>query len=405
MILSCSSLSSWSTFCSSPSVALCCRSFSSLSERKPWTIWRTSWRYLVCISLLCSVSFLLFLSSALSPGTVAANPLRKENLQATRESGLQTHLRSAMLDACTSAVSGWYHGPRRQWRGGARVTGMSNTFFPSNKDITRFRPGNEKQRQRYCWQMYFRFFIAVLPQNVLGLRNLNTSPDIQECVTSSGVAWRLNAAILFKKIAEWNLRPSSPPFDVLPYLTYIWDLRDKMWKIRELGDKMYVSCVERLQRITSCRILLFKISVFLSNRTNVVMNYTEVEAKVREATNDDTWGPHGTIMQEIARYTFTYEHFPEVMSMLWKRMLHENRKNWRRIYKVRRWFRSSTGELLSSISTCQLPFQSLLLLAYLVRNGSERVVTNARDHVYDLKRLEDYSHIDEMGKDQGINSK
>lgn len=73
---------------------------------------------------------------------------------------------------------------------------------------------------------------------------------------------------------------------------------------------------------------------FPLNRTNVVMNYTEIEAKVREATNDDTWGPHGTIMAEIARYTFTYEHFPEVMSMLWKRMLHENKKNWRRIYKV-----------------------------------------------------------------------
>lgn len=65
------------------------------------------------------------------------------------------------------------------------------------------------------------------------------------------------------------------------------------------------------------------------------MNYTEVETKVREATNDDAWGPHGQIMQEIARYTFTYEHFPEVMGMLWKRMLHDNKKNWRRTYKVK----------------------------------------------------------------------
>ncbi|XP_078358290.1 clathrin interactor 1-like isoform X2 [Oculina patagonica] len=124
-----------------------------------------------------------------------------------------------------------------------------------------------------------------------------------------------------------------------------------MWKIRELQDKV----------------------------TNVVMNYTEIEARVREATNDDTWGPHGTIMAEIARYTYTYEHFPEVMSMLWKRMLHENKKNWRRIYK------------------------SLLLLTYLVKNGSERVVTNTRDHIYDLRQLENFSHFDEFGKDQGIN--
>jgi len=80
--------------------------------------------------------------------------------------------------------------------------------------------------------------------------------------------------------------------------------------------------------------ITLKYIFILLDSTNVVMNYTEVEAKVREATNDDSWGPHGTIMAEIARYTYTYEHFPEVMSMLWKRMLHENRKNWRRIYKV-----------------------------------------------------------------------
>jgi hypothetical protein len=39
-------------------------------------------------------------------------------------------------------------------------------------------------------------------------------------------------------------------------------------------------------------------------------------------------------MQEIAQGTFTYEHFTEVMSMLWKRMLQDNKKNWRRTYKV-----------------------------------------------------------------------
>ena len=74
--------------------------------------------------------------------------------------------------------------------------------------------------------------------------------------------------------------------------------------------------------------------VGLLSRTNVVMNYSEVEARVREATNDEAWGPSGAIMQELAKDTFMYECFPEVMGMLWKRMLHEGRKNWRRIYKV-----------------------------------------------------------------------
>ena len=80
-----------------------------------------------------------------------------------------------------------------------------------------------------------------------------------------------------------------------------------MWKMRELVDKA----------------------------TNLVMNYTETEAKVgflqfslcwvviyrtfqvREATNDDPWGPSGQQMQDIAACTFTYEAFPEVMGMLW----------------------------------------------------------------------------------------
>uniref|UniRef100_A0A673GG19 Clathrin interactor 1-like n=1 Tax=Sinocyclocheilus rhinocerous TaxID=307959 RepID=A0A673GG19_9TELE len=121
---------------------------------------------------------------------------------------------------------------------------------------------------------------------------------------------------------------------------------------------------------------LFKFTLKL---TNVVMNYTEIESKVREATNDDPWGPSGQLMGEIARATFTYEHFPEVMNMLWTRMLKDNNKNWRRVYK------------------------SLLLLAYLIRNGSERVVTSAREHLYDLRSIESYHYVDENGKDQGVN--
>ncbi|KAI4818974.1 hypothetical protein KUCAC02_004261 [Chaenocephalus aceratus] len=124
-----------------------------------------------------------------------------------------------------------------------------------------------------------------------------------------------------------------------------------MWKVRELVDKA----------------------------TNVVMNYSEVESKVREATNDDPWGPSGQMMSEISKATFMYEQFPEVMNMLWARMLRDNKKNWRRVYK------------------------SMLLLAHLIRNGSERVVTSTREHLYDLRSMESYHFVDENGKDQGVN--
>ena len=127
--------------------------------------------------------------------------------------------------------------------------------------------------------------------------------------------------------------------------------------------------------------ILFKVRELVDKATNIVMNYTETEAKVmllntpkkstknilhsskkvREATNDDPWGPSGAQMQEIASFTFAYEAFPEAVGMLWKRLLQDNKQNWRRVYK------------------------SLLLLDYLLKNGSERVVTSAREHIYDLR--------------------
>lgn len=39
----------------------------------------------------------------------------------------------------------------------------------------------------------------------------------------------------------------------------------------------------------------------VSCSTNVVMNYSEIESKVREVTNDDPWGPSGQLMGEIAK--------------------------------------------------------------------------------------------------------
>lgn len=47
-------------------------------------------------------------------------------------------------------------------------------------------------------------------------------------------------------------------------------------------------------------VILTSINVCV-NSTNVVMNYSEIESKVREATNDDPWGPSGQLMGEIAK--------------------------------------------------------------------------------------------------------
>jgi len=41
----------------------------------------------------------------------------------------------------------------------------------------------------------------------------------------------------------------------------------------------------------------------------------------------------------------------------------------------------------------------------LIKNGSDKVVTSAREHLYDLRNLETFAYTDEQGKDQGINGR
>ena len=86
---------------------------------------------------------------------------------------------------------------------------------------------------------------------------------------------------------------------------------------------------------------------------NYTKGYSDVQAKVREATSNDPWGPSGTQMNEIAQMTFnqcvsipcqprdlphwTWQRrndFVEIMEMLDKR-LNDKGKYWRHVFKVR----------------------------------------------------------------------
>ncbi|CAH8833402.1 unnamed protein product [Trichobilharzia szidati] len=127
------------------------------------------------------------------------------------------------------------------------------------------------------------------------------------------------------------------------------------------------------------RDILYKGKELADKVTNIMMNYTEVELKVREATNDEICCPHGRLLQKLADYTYTHDTFLEVMSVLWKRMHSDGNCSWRRVYK------------------------SLFVLAFLLRNGSDYVAQAARDHIYDIRTLESFRYFDENGKDQGMN--
>lgn len=110
---------------------------------------------------------------------------------------------------------------------------------------------------------------------------------------------------------------------------------------------------------------------------NVVNNYTATEVKVREATSNDPWGPSSILMSEISTLSFDVLSRGEVMGIIWKR-LNDHGKNWRHVYK------------------------SLVLLNFLVRNGSDWMVRECRDNIIIIQTLRDFQHL-ENGLDCGLN--
>ncbi|KAL1867934.1 hypothetical protein VTK73DRAFT_3899 [Phialemonium thermophilum] len=124
---------------------------------------------------------------------------------------------------------------------------------------------------------------------------------------------------------------------------------------------------------------LYDIKAGVRKVQNAVMNYTEMEAKVREATNNEPWGASSTLMQEIANGTFSYQTLNEIMPMIYRRFTEKSAEEWRQIYKA------------------------LQLLEFLIKNGSERVIDDARSHLTLLKMLRQFHYIDQNGKDQGVN--
>ncbi|GJE94092.1 ENTH-domain-containing protein [Phanerochaete sordida] len=111
---------------------------------------------------------------------------------------------------------------------------------------------------------------------------------------------------------------------------------------------------------------------------NYTKGYSDVQAKVRDATSNDPWGPSGTQMNELAQLTYNQNDFVEIMEMLDKR-LNDKGKNWRHVFK------------------------SLTVLDYLLHAGSENVVIYFRDNLYLVKTLKEFQFVDEYGKDQGAN--
>lgn len=69
----------------------------------------------------------------------------------------------------------------------------------------------------------------------------------------------------------------------------------------------------------------YDIKKMYTQAKNYALNISEIEAKVREATNDDPWGASSTLMQEIAQATFNYHDFNEIMPTIFRRFVERRR--------------------------------------------------------------------------------
>ncbi|KAG5462881.1 MAG: hypothetical protein BJ554DRAFT_3053 [Olpidium bornovanus] len=49
-------------------------------------------------------------------------------------------------------------------------------------------------------------------------------------------------------------------------------------------------------------------------------------------------------------------------------------------------------------------YKALILIDYLLRTGPNQVVTEFRVHAHHLRALEDFSYVDDDGRDQGLHS-
>lgn len=109
-----------------------------------------------------------------------------------------------------------------------------------------------------------------------------------------------------------------------------------------------------------------------------VLKVPGIEQKVLDATSNEPWGPHGSLLADIAQASRNYHEYQMIMQIIWKR-INDTGKNWRHVYK------------------------GLTVLEYMVAHGSERVIDEIREHAYQISTLSDFQYIDSNGKDQGNN--
>ena len=82
------------------------------------------------------------------------------------------------------------------------------------------------------------------------------------------------------------------------------------------------------------------------------------------------WGSSGSLMNEIARDTYNIEKYQVIASLMWDGLENQRPAAWKIVFK------------------------SLTLLEHLIKNGAERCVDDARNHVHILRSLGQFNYYE-----------
>lgn len=118
----------------------------------------------------------------------------------------------------------------------------------------------------------------------------------------------------------------------------------------------------------------------IRNAAEDVLNQTlpksELEKKVFEVLSHKNWGASSTILNELARDTYDYDKYSAITKIMWDAM--DGRPAaWRQVFK------------------------SLTLLEHLLKNGSDRIVEDARSRGHKLRGLYNFNYY-EGTTDRGV---
>lgn len=123
---------------------------------------------------------------------------------------------------------------------------------------------------------------------------------------------------------------------------------------------------------------MFDIKNKIKQIKNTVLQMTPLEIKVRECTSNDSWGVKLADKLEVADHTYNYEDFKLIFSVIRIRLADVG-KDWRHVQK------------------------GIQLIEFLVINGSERCMDEARDMQSLIRQMKNFKYVDDDGKDWGIN--